>query len=117
MEPDSLKALVVDAIEERKGQNIVVLDVRLLTEVTDWMVVVSGGSSRQVRAIAENVAERVKAAGEPIGGIEGEPGADWVLVDLYGVVVHVMLPETREFYRIEDLWSLPVVSAESAETQ
>ena len=107
MESDSLKALVVDAVDDRKGQQITVLDVRQLTEMTDWMIVVSGSSSRQVRAIAEHAVAQAKAAGEPVGGMEGEESGDWVLVDLYGVVLHVMLPETRDFYRIEELWSKP----------
>ena len=112
MGSDELKELVVDAVDDRKGQQITVLDVRHLTEMTDWMIVASGSSSRQVRAIAEHVVERAKAVGESIGGMEGEESGDWVLVDLFGVVLHVMLPETRDFYRIEELWSKGKPAAE-----
>jgi len=117
MNTDSLKALVLEAIDERKGQHPVVLDVRKLTDMTDWMVVASGTSARHVRSVGETVVEAAKAAGVPVGGMEGKEGGEWVLIDLYGVVVHVMLPDTRDFYRIEALWTQPDGVADSAREQ
>ena len=102
----NLTDLVIDALEDIKGQNIAILDVTGLTDVMDTLVVASGNSNRQVKALADNVIERCKKAGfQPIG-VEGMESADWVLVDLGDVVVHVMLPETRAFYELEKLWSV-----------
>lgn len=93
------------AIDELKGQDVVELDVRKLTDVTDYLLVVSGRSARQVKAIAENVIEKAKAAGVRPLGVEGLEDGEWVLVDLCDVVVHVMQPETRTYYELEKLWS------------
>jgi len=101
----SLKDIVVDALEDIKGHNIAVLDVSELTDIMDTLVVASGTSSRQVKALADNVIEKCKKAGFPPIGTEGE-GSDWVLVDLGDLVVHIMLPETRTFYELEKLWSV-----------
>jgi len=106
MNSEQLSELVVDALEEVKGQDIVRLDVRDLTTVTDYMVVASGTSNRHVRALAEAVAEKSKAAGHRPIGVEGEEGSEWVLLDLGDTLVHVMLPRVREFYNLEKLWSL-----------
>ena len=100
-----LNALVVDAIEELKGQDVVELDVRRLTDVTDRMVIASGRSDRQVKAIAENVLAKAKAAGVRPLGVEGLERGEWVLVDLCDVVVHIMQPDTREYYQLEKLWT------------
>jgi ribosome-associated protein len=105
MDSNALRDLVVDAIEEMKGQDLVVLDVSTLTDVTDRMVIASGRSDRQVRAIAENVIEKSKAGGVRPLGVEGLDRGEWVLVDLCDVVVHVMQPETREYYQLEKLWT------------
>jgi ribosome-associated protein len=103
------KALVdiaIDALEDVKGINIVSMDVTELTDVMDTLVVASGNSNRQVKALADNVVEECKKAGfQPIG-VEGMEGSEWVLVDLGDVVVHVMLPETRAFYELEKLWAV-----------
>ena len=106
MNSEQLSELVVDALEEVKGQDIVRLDVRDLTTVTDYMVVASGTSNRHVRALAEAVAEKSKAAGHRPIGVEGEEGSEWVLLDLGDTLVHVMLPRVREFYNLEKLWSI-----------
>jgi len=106
MNSKKLSELVIDALEEGKGKDIVKLDVRKLTSVTDYMVVASGTSSRHVRALAEAVADKAKAAGHRPLGIEGENGSDWVLLDLGDALVHVMLPRVREFYNLEKLWSI-----------
>lgn len=101
-----LTDIVIDALEDIKGQNIAILDVTKLTDVMDTLVVASGTSSRQVKALADNVVEKAKKAGfQPIG-VEGMESPEWVLVDLGDVVVHVMLPETRAFYELEKLWSV-----------
>lgn len=100
----ALKALVLAAVEERKGVEPRLLDVAGLTDVTDAMLVVGGTSNRHVKAIVDHVLERVKAAGHPILGVEGRDGSDWVLLDFADVVVHVMRAEARAFYDLERLW-------------
>ncbi|GGX90704.1 ribosomal silencing factor RsfS [Litchfieldella qijiaojingensis] len=105
MHIDALKTLAVDALEELKGQDIVTLDVTNLTSVTDLMLVASGTSSRHVSALANNLIEKVKEQGMQPLGVEGRAGAEWVLVDLGDLVVHVMVPETRRLYDLERLWS------------
>jgi len=98
--------IAVDALEEVKGKDIVTLDVRHLTDVTDHIVVASGTSNRQVKALADNVVEEAKKAGFRPLGVEGMDTAEWVLVDYGDLVVHVMLPTTRQFYDLEKLWSV-----------
>ncbi len=104
MRSSQLRDLVIDALEERKATDIRVLDVRDLTDITDFMIVASGRSSRQVTAIAENVIERAKHREHPPMGSEGLKYGEWVLVDLCDVVVHVMQPEARDHYQLEKLW-------------
>ena len=106
MNSEELSDLVVDALEEIKGLDIIKLNVRDMTSVTDWMIVASGTSSRHVQALVDNVAEKAKAAGHRPIGIEGESGGEWVLLDLQDALVHVMLPKVREFYNLEKLWSI-----------
>ncbi len=103
---DELLGPVVTAIEDMKGVDMKVLDVSDLTSITDRMIVVSGTSKRHLMSIADHVALEAKKAGFPPLGIEGGSMADWVLIDLGDVVVHVMLPLTREFYELEKLWSV-----------
>lgn len=117
MNSEALSELIIDALEEIKGVDIVKLDVRKMTTVTDWMVVASGTSNRHVVALVDNVAERAKAAGHRPAGIEGEDGGEWVLLDLQDALVHVMLPKVREFYNLEKLWSIrPSVDAKATES-
>ena len=108
--PDSgeLLRLVTADIEELKGDRVEVLDVRELTDVADYMVVVTGRTNRHVRAITEKVVVSAKHRGTPPLGVEGEREGNWVLVDLCDVIVHVMQPETRDLYQLEKLWS-PIV--------
>ena len=105
MQDDQLIALVQDALENMKAKEIVVLDVRGRSSVTDYMVVASGTSKRQVSSAAQEVVEKAKANGLLPMGVEGEQVGDWVLVDLGSVIVHVMMPDARSFYDIERLWS------------
>ncbi|MGI9220812.1 MAG: ribosome silencing factor [Woeseiaceae bacterium] len=106
MNSEQLSALVVDALDDVKAKDIVTLDVRKMTSVTDYMIVASGTSNRHVKALIESVAEKAREAGHRPIGIEGEEGGEWVLLDLQDALVHVMLPKVREFYNLEKLWSL-----------
>ena len=108
MDVEQLKTTILNALEERKGRDIVTLDVREMSGVTDFMVVCSGTSNRHVKSLANNVWVEVKKRGIVPLGIEGENTGDWVLVDFGDVVVHVMLPEARLFYDLERLWQVPV---------
>jgi ribosome-associated protein len=114
MNSEQLSELAVDALESVKGQDIVKLDVRELTTVTDYMVVASGTSNRHVKALADAVADKAREAGHRPAGVEGEDGGEWVLLDLGDTLVHVMLPRVREFYNLEKLWSLSPASERAA---
>jgi ribosome-associated protein len=101
-----LADLVVRTLDDIKAQNVLRLDVRHLTSMTDAMIIASGRSDRHVRAIAQTLVEKCKEAGfEPLG-IEGADAGEWVLVDLGDVVVHIMLPKVRDFYSLEKLWDI-----------
>lgn len=100
-----LRSAVLKALDDLKAIDVAVLDVSALTNLTSIMVVATGTSNRHVRAVAEAARDAAKAAGYPVLGVEGEAGAEWVLVDLVDLVLHVMLPATRALYRLEDLWS------------
>ncbi|HZW59715.1 MAG TPA: ribosome silencing factor [Woeseiaceae bacterium] len=106
MNSEQLSNLIVNALEEVKARDIVKLDVRKMTTVTDYMIVASGTSNRHVKAVADAVTEASRKAGHRPTGIEGADGSEWVLVDLQDTLVHVMLPRVREFYNLEKLWSL-----------
>ena len=105
MQAEELKNLAETALDDLKGINIVSLDVSALTDVMDYIVIASGSSNRHVKSLASNVSVEVKKQGVKPLGIEGERGGEWVLVDLGDVVVHVMLPSTRDLYDLERLWS------------
>ena len=101
-----LLACARDALENLKAQDLVELDVRGKSSVADYMVIASGTSSRHVKSIADEVVRFAKKLGVMPLGVEGEREAEWVLVDLGDVVVHVMLPRVRELYALERLWSV-----------
>ena len=108
MKSVELVELVKNALEDTKARDVVVLDVRDMTGVTDYMVVASGTSNRHVKSLANNVIDEAKQQGVTPFGMEGDNVSEWVLVDFGDVVVHAMLPEARTFYDIERLWSVPV---------
>jgi ribosome-associated protein len=107
MAEESLQKTVVDALEDLKARDVVVLDVRGQTTIADSMVIASGTSDRHVRSLAESIIDRCKEAGQRALGVEGLKDGEWVLVDLGDIVVHVMLPRVRDFYNLEKLWAPP----------
>lgn len=99
-----IRDIVVKALKDMKANDVAILNVRKLTNITDFMIVCSGTSSRHVKSIADQLIQTVKSEGiKPIGW-EGEDEGDWILVDLSEVIVHIMLPRVREFYNLEKLW-------------
>ncbi len=114
MNSEELSTLIIDALDDVKARDIIKLDVRDMTTVTDYMIIASGTSSRHVKALVDNVAEKARAVGHKPIGVEGEAGGEWVLLDLQDALVHVMLPKVREFYNLEKLWSFPADSGVAA---
>ena len=104
----SLKTTVINALEDMKALEVRFLDVRGLTDIADCMVIASGTSDRHVRSVAQRVVEKAKEAGFRPHGVEGQQDADWVLIDLNEMIVHVMLPRVREFYGLEKLWDMTI---------
>jgi len=105
---------VLAALDDLKGVEIRSLDVRRISDVTDWMLLASGTSSRHVRALVDNVLSELKRHGIAALGVEGRESSEWVLVDFGDVVVHVMQKETREYYDLERLWTeLPQSDSET----
>jgi ribosome-associated protein len=109
-----LLAIAQLALEDLKAVDPVVLDVRELSSVMDWLIVASGASSRHVKSLADNVLMRAKQQGLRPLGVEGERVGEWVLVDFGDVVVHVMQPSARSFYDLERLWSVQSAQPESS---
>jgi ribosome-associated protein len=114
MQAEELKELVVQALEDLKAIDVRVLDVRDKTSITDLMVIASGTSDRHVRALANSIIETAKEHGVRPLGTEGEQMGEWILVDLVDVVVHVMLPQIRDFYNLEKLWAFEDTPSASA---
>ena len=102
----ALLSVAQDALEDLKAVEPVVLDVRSLSSVMDYLIVASGTSSRHVKSLADNVLTKAREQGVRPLGIEGERAGEWVLVDFGDVVVHVMQPAARSFYDLERLWSV-----------
>lgn len=109
-ESTELLEIVRNSIEEDKAEDVVEIDLRGKSEIADWMVIASGRSSRQVAAIADKLAERIKIATGRTVRIEGKEASDWVLVDTGDVIVHVFRPEVREFYQLEKMWMDPAAA-------
>jgi ribosome-associated protein len=104
MDIKKLQTLVVDALEDVKGQDIALFDTTNLTSLFDRIAVVSGTSNRQTKALAASVRDKVKEAGGDVVGLEGEDTGEWVLVDLGDMIVHIMQPAIRQYYRLEEIW-------------
>ena len=112
MNNNKLVEITLAALEDVKAIDVVVFEVSKLTSISDYMIIASGKSKRQVAALADKVVEAAKANGVKPLGVEGKTEGEWVLVDLGDLIVHVMYPETREYYQLEKLWS----SAEDRDT-
>jgi ribosome-associated protein len=101
----TIKKNVISALEDIKGFDIIDLDVRKLTSITDYMIIASASSTRQTRALAKSVHDKMKELNIEIVGIEGENEGDWILVDIGNIIVHIMTPTTRAYFNLEELWS------------
>ncbi|PCJ32333.1 MAG: ribosome silencing factor [Gammaproteobacteria bacterium] len=110
MQVKELQSLVIDALEDIKATDIQVLDVMEMTDVTDYMIIATGNTTRQVKALAHSVSSQAKDAGVQPLGMEGEDIGEWALVDLGDVIVHIMTPQIRATYSLEKLWSVPAPS-------
>ena len=110
----TLRRRVLAALEELKARDIREIDVRDRTSIADLLIIASGTSSRHVKSIADEVVKHAKRAGMLPLGVEGEAEAEWVLVDLGDIIVHVMLPRVREFYGLERLWTVGDQTPEAA---
>lgn len=110
---DTLRRSVIDALEELKAKDVIEIDVQGKTSIADLLVIASGTSARHVKSIADEVVQFAKKAGVMPLGVEGAGEAEWVLVDLGDVIVHVMLPRIREFYGLERLWTVGDAPRES----
>lgn len=104
MDIKKLQTIVVDALEDVKGQDIALFDTTHLTSLFDRIAVVSGTSNRQTKALAASVRDKVKSLGGDVVGMEGEDTGEWVLVDLGDMIVHIMQPAIRQYYRLEEIW-------------
>lgn len=101
---EQLRTTIVAALEEIKAKDIVILDVRELTAMTDTMIIASADSVRQTKALADNVVEKVRALGTKPVGTEGEQTGEWILLDFGDAIVHIMQPAVRQYYDLEGLW-------------
>ena len=106
MQVEEIKQLAIDVLEDLKAVDVTVLDVRDMTGITDYMIIVSANSKRHLKAMADSVVDKAKKSGQRPLGVEGETGGEWALVDLGDVIVHIMMPAIRELYQLEKLWSM-----------
>jgi ribosome-associated protein len=116
MDIRKLQKVAVAALEDIKGRDIEVINTSKLTSLFDRLIIASADSTRQVKALARNVQEKVKEAGGDVIGIEGEDSGEWVLVDLGDIVVHVMQPAVRSYYNLEELWQVKPTRTTKAAT-
>ena len=117
MNSTELSEIVVEAVKDLKGQSIRCINVERLTSITDYMVIVTGTSSTHLKALAESVSKSVKDAGQEVVGLEGKLASEWVLVDLGGVVLHLMLAPVRALYNLEELWNFEEKSEVDAKSE
>jgi ribosome-associated protein len=106
MQTEALLKIIQNVLDERKGQNIITLDVRNKTSFTDYMVIVTGTSDRHLRSLCDYAAEESKKMGLSPLGLEGGLGSDWILLDLGDILVHAMTVQARDLYQLEKLWSV-----------
>ena len=104
MQAEAICRAAIEALEDIKAEDIVVMDVRNMSSLFDCVIVASAESTRQARAFANNVQEKLRSIGSRVLGVEGESSGEWVLVDLGEVIVHVMQPAVRTYYNLEQLW-------------
>ena len=104
MEPLELAHLVVNTLEEKKGENIILLDIQKIASFTDFFVICTGTSDRMLEALADAVMDNVRQAAHKKGRKEGAGVAGWEVIDLGSVIVHLFAPELRNFYKLEELW-------------
>jgi ribosome-associated protein len=114
MDIRKLQRVIVDALEDVKAQDIRVFNTAHLSDMFDRVVVASGTSNRQTRALASSVSEKVKLAGGDVVSIEGEDTGEWVLVDCGDAVVHILQPAIRAYYNLEEIWGGKLVRLKSA---
>lgn len=112
--PEQVAELVQTALDDAKAVDIITIDVRGKTTITDFMIVASGNSTRHVKSLADGVITRSKERGLAVVGVEGERESEWILVDLADVLVHLMVPRARAFYALESLWAVDADAAASA---
>lgn len=117
MDIEKLQEVAVDALDDLKGQNIIAINTEATSPMFERIIIASGQSTRQVKALAHHAAEKLRAAGLRPIGIEGEENSEWVLVDCGAIVVHVMLPELRDYYRLEEIWQTESDARFSAQYQ
>jgi ribosome-associated protein len=116
MRLDKITRVAFDALEDVKARDIQVFNVKSITAIFDTVIVATGDSNRQCRALANRVQEMVKAAGGKIYGIEGEQTGEWLLVDIGATVIHIMQPAIRQYYNLEELWAPAPKAAKSTKT-
>ena len=114
MDIEKLQALAIDALEDVKAQDIVLFDTTKLTSLFERIIVASGNSNRQTKALAASVRDKIKEAGGDVISIAGEDTGDWVLVDLGDLIVHIMQPPIRNYYRLEEIWGGKQIDLETA---
>jgi ribosome-associated protein len=107
MRIDKLVGAAVAALEDIKGRDIAVFDVRKMTSLFDRIIIATADSTRQSKALSNHLREKMKALGASVHGVEGETAGEWILVDLGSTVVHIMLPAVRKYYNLEELWAPP----------
>lgn len=114
LSPEALAQLVVDSLDDDKGEDILVIDLRGKSSIADHIVIASGRSTRQVAAMADHLHGKLRAAGQPVR-VEGMTQCDWVLIDAGDILVHLFRPEIRAFYNLEKMWGLSAPPVRSYE--